>query len=311
MISSNKWGLNRKTFKQVASLHNKKFDVPHKIDAPEHCMLGADYWNEYSVKDYNYEYNSWGFRGQDYEQHIGKLVNICIGDSNGVNIGGPMEHSWAFQLSQKFDIPTLNYAIDGLCFYDFGMLLDKAKTFFKINKVFVQYNFFDNQERQGTHSVIPIYNNSNINSKIDVLKKYCWIQGAYWQFDPPWTFIDDELALLYEHFPDAHNYLNNFKLDWKQIDYRAALSSNVLATEYQKIAGTDWISYAKFIELLVVDPEFLMNQFSNSDDVRLIKEYLNIHVSKLLLTNRDGWHMSQQLNQSLADYFYQQATKTH
>lgn len=311
MLVNNKWGINRQAFKQLCRFHGKTVLPPHKLDGPAACMLGADYWHTYPIRDYDYTYNAWGWRGQDYQQYEGQLINICIGDSNTVNLGGPVEHSWPFLLSKYFDIPTLNFGLDGACFYDFNPILERARQSFKINKIFVLYNLFDQDQEPVNHSVLAVPNSSKIDTKINILKNHCWVQGAHWQFDPAWSFFKDELKCLYEHFPDAHDYMSGVDLDWKAIDYDSAVTSKVLAEEYQKIAGGDWIDYSKFIELLIVDPKLLLNQYQDQQDQRLILEYLDVHVAKLLLTNRDGWHMSRQLNQSLADYFYQQATKKY
>lgn len=304
-----KWGIRRGTLKNQIALHNKTFDTPHKTDSPERCLLGSSYWHNYPIKNYNYQYNSWGFRGEDYEQYIGQTVNICVGDSTTVNLGGPVEHSWPYLLSKYFDIPTLNFGMDGACFYDFVEMYEKIKEFFKIDKIFVLYNLFDHDQEKHPHSTAAILNNAIIDTKINVLKKHCWLQGCYWQFDPPQTFFNDELSCLYEHFPAAHDYMSRVVLNWKNIDYQLAVTNEIFIDKYQEIAGVDWISYSKFIELLIIDPNYLLNLFHHVHDRRLILEFLRDHVCKLLLTNRDGWHMSGQVNQSLADYFYQQTTK--
>ena len=306
---NNLWGVPRQTYKLLSRSHNKTFLPPYKTDSPEQCTLGPSYWNNYSNKNYNYTFNSWGFRGEDYEQYLEQEVNICIGDSTTVNLGGPIEHSWPYQLSEYFNIPTLNISIDGCCFYDFDAMIKRVKTYYKVNKIFVLYNLYDNDTEWG-NSVSLLRNNSDISTKINALKNHCWIHGAYWQFDPPWTFFKDELTCLYEHFPEAHDYFRNFKMEWKNIDYVSAISSEMLNTEYQKIAGSNWISYSKFIELLIISPDYLLIHFTNPMDKKLILEFLTSYVSKLITTNRDGYHMSELSNRLLADYFYKQTLIT-
>jgi len=77
------------------------------IDHPDHC-IDIEWFTNYPIQDFDYKYNSRGFRGPEYDQYIGKPVNICLGDSFTINLGGPIEHSWPSLLQEKFDIPCLN-----------------------------------------------------------------------------------------------------------------------------------------------------------------------------------------------------------
>ena len=89
------------------------------MDTPgESKGSSRDFW-EYPIQDFDYQFNSWGFRGEDFEQYIGEKVNICLGDSMAVNIGGPVEHSWPSQLAEHFDIPTLNFGMVAFVMYSF------------------------------------------------------------------------------------------------------------------------------------------------------------------------------------------------
>lgn len=294
----------------VCRLHNKTLRPPAFTDTPEICQLGPDYWHRYPIRDYSYEFNSWGFRGDDYRRFQGELVNVCIGDSNTINLGGPIEHSWPYLLGEKFDIPTLNFGINQACFYEFQSMVTHARMNFKINKVFVLYNLYDNdQEPLPGSTAVSLPNNSKSQTKIDLLKTHCWLHGAHWQFDPPWTFFRDDLECLYQHFPDAHDYLKTVKLDHQDIDIELLLSIDTLRSKYLELAGASWIPYEKFCELFLLGANIV--QFFDSDlDKRLVQEFVLGHLRpamvKMTLTNRDGWHMSRRVNQALADYFYQQ-----
>ncbi len=291
-------------WKNLRRFCNRSFPPPFKTDSPERCSLGEEYWHAYPENSYTYNFNSWGWRDCDFLQYIKEntdiKVNICIGDSFTMNIGGPAEHSWPYLLSKKLSTPTINIGVDCLTLLHYQNVVTKFKKLLNVDRVFLLYNLYDNLDI--TNRIITV---QEIQQKVKLLKNHCRIPGAYWQFDPPWTIFKDELPYLYEHFPGAHNYMRNVNLDWKNINYQLAMTSQVLANEYQKIAGVNWVNYSKFIELLIVDPKYLFSQFHNSDDQRLIREYLNEYVSKLLLTNRDGWHMSCRVNQALADHFYQ------
>ena len=70
-------------FKRSSNYTNKYsgFDTPG-FSSPD--------FNEYPIQDFDYQFNSWGFRGPEYDQYVGKAVNICLGDSFTVNVGGPV-----------------------------------------------------------------------------------------------------------------------------------------------------------------------------------------------------------------------------
>ena len=96
---------------------NEYLSVPNMInyqgqycgtDSPGKSSCSLRDFKEYPIQDFDYKFNSWGFRAEDFEQYLGDKVNICLGDSITVNIGGPVEHSWCGQLAEYFDIPTLN-----------------------------------------------------------------------------------------------------------------------------------------------------------------------------------------------------------
>ena len=312
MTWRNKWGINKKTFRVLCQLHNVNTVPPHRIDSPDTCHFGTDYWHNYPVQDYSYQYNAWGLRGTDYEHMAGQEVNICIGDSMTVNLGAPVEHSWPSLLSQRLPEPTLNYGIDGLCFYDFNMILDKAREYFRIKRIFVLYNLFDHDEETIANIVQPVVHNSKIDAKLNILKQHCWVQGAHWQFDPPWSFFSNELPALYEHFPEAHDYMRGLELDHSQLAVALLLKQPLLRTNYANMAGASWISFEQFCHT-VVSGGNVLEHFESQVDQRMVTEYLQGYflpvMRQALLTNRDGYHMSRQLNQALANYFYQSVIK--
>ena len=296
-----KWDVARHTLRKLAKLHNQTFDPPFATDMPERCLFGHDYWHQYPVKDYRYTYNSWGFRGPDYEQYLGQRINACIGDSATLNLGGPIEHSWPSQLAKYFDIPTLNFGIDGLSYYEMLGIAQKIHSLFDVDKVFVLYNIYDgNQELMA--QTIPIYNNFNVADKIKAFQNYCWIYGACWQFDPPWTFEKDDLKCLYDFFPEAHDFLVPARALVPQNMLPLLINVGDLRSRYLAVSGSDWPSYEQFCMLMVEDPN-ISQQFAMGTDRRLIREFIHDHVYRYLLSNRDGWHFSRYANQLLAEYF--------
>tara|TARA_Y100001937_G_scaffold122040_1_gene181767 strand:+ start:644 stop:1348 length:705 start_codon:yes stop_codon:yes gene_type:complete len=109
-------------------------------DAPDSEFISKDQWTTYKIQNFDYKFNSWGFRGPEYKDYLGNKVNICLGDSYTVNIGGPIEHSWASQLSKKFDIPTLNLGVSGAGNDTIKLIYENACKIFDVQNTFVMYS---------------------------------------------------------------------------------------------------------------------------------------------------------------------------
>lgn len=119
------------------------------LDKQERCLLGKHYWKNYSIQDFDYYFNSWGFRGPDYASLLGKPVNICLGDSFTVNMGGPVEHGWVYQLAKNFTIPTLNFGMDGASNDALKIVCNRAKKIFDVKNIFVMYSFLHRRLDKG------------------------------------------------------------------------------------------------------------------------------------------------------------------
>lgn len=281
------------------------FTPPFATDSPERCMLGSAYWHTYPIRDYEYHYNSWGFRGNDYEQYRGKKIIACVGDSATINLGGPIEHSWPYHLSKYFDLPVLNFGIDALSYYDMHTIVDKARSLFKVDKIFVLYNIFEAEKHSFTN-LVPVYSNFHATDRLGLFKRHCWIHDAIWQFDPPWTFSDEDLQILYQHFPEAHDFLKGAALVIPDHMLGFLTADACLNLQYQEIAGKDWPCYSDFCQA-IYRGQSIKQMFASNIDQQLIIEFVRVHLSRRLLTNRDGWHLSDHANQLLAKYFYNAA----
>ena len=67
--------------------------------------LETDYPNrfqEYGPEDITYKFNKYGFRSDEFEDD-GRDNILSVGDSFTMCIGVPIEHSWSYMLSKKFD----------------------------------------------------------------------------------------------------------------------------------------------------------------------------------------------------------------
>ena len=123
-------------FKKYSNFEGKTLDA----DTPDSKFISSNQWSAYKIQNFDYKFNSWGFRGPEYKGYIGNKVNICIGDSYTVNLGGPLEHSWVSQLSKKFNIPTLNLGVSGAGNDAIKLIYENACKIFDIQNTFVMYS---------------------------------------------------------------------------------------------------------------------------------------------------------------------------
>lgn len=83
------------------------------IDSPEDC-LGKTHFEQYPHKVL-YQYNSRGFRDQEWPDSMEELTNAiwCVGDSFTVGLGSPVEHTWPWILQKQTNQRTINVSMDG------------------------------------------------------------------------------------------------------------------------------------------------------------------------------------------------------
>jgi len=183
------------------------------------------WFEQYPVQDFDYQYNSWGFRGPEYNEFVGTAVNICLGDSFTVNLGGPIEHSWASQLQEYFNLPTLNLGMDGAGNDAIRIVYDRAIKLFDVQHTFVMYSYFHRRlkDNEFTHYTLPTFNgrhakaslHSNEENFLYFEKQY--IEDAHETFLPKWCYQNTELTYikLYDNF----DYPDGGRGKWTNRDY--------------------------------------------------------------------------------------------
>ena len=269
-----------KYFKKSANYSNNTSGLDH----PDQSYRTTEDWHAYPVQDFDYQFNSWGFRGPEYEQHIGKPVNICLGDSFTVNLGGPIEHSWCSQLTEHFDIPTLNLGMDGAGNDAIRLVYDRACDLFDVQNTFVMYSYLhrrlvDNEFTQQGYS-----NSENCEFFLEHR-----ILNAFECALPSWNWINEEkqfLSNLEIYFFDIPNVL--YFSDYQTID-RKFVNKDL----YNNFRGNDWPTLEQFVQGAEPHLDMLTKEFGK-------------FVSSLIYKNRDGQHMNQETNKIYADYFYNQ-----
>jgi hypothetical protein len=241
-------------------------------------------FNEYPIQDFDYQFNSWGFRGPEYDQYVGKAVNICLGDSFTVNVGGPVEHSWCSELAKHFDIPTLNLGMDGAGNDAIKLVYTRACKLFDVQDTFVMYSFLHRRLINGEFSQDVNKDNKNfeyflkqrISNVIEcALPLWCWSAEEK-------QFLS-ESGIYFLDIPVVLNFSDNQSIDRRFI----------IKESYNNLRGPDWPSLKEFVNGADPHPDMFTKQFGN---------FLSNH----LYTNRDGHHMNYNANKKYANYLYQQ-----
>jgi hypothetical protein len=252
------------------------------LDQPDRSNRTNQEWHAYPVQDFDYQFNSWGFRGPEYTQYIGKPVNICLGDSFTVNVGGPIEHSWCSQLALHFDTPTLNLGMDGAGNDVIRLVYDRACKLFDVQNTFVMYSYLHRRLVDNEFEQEVLDDSENFNYFLEHR-----IPNVFECALPDWTYSKEEkqfLSKLEIYFLSKSLYFLEYQtIDRKFID----------KDSYNNLRGNNWPTLEQFVQGAEPHPDMLTKEFGQ-------------FISSLIYKNRDGHHMNQETNKIYADYFYNQ-----
>ena len=83
------------------------------LDSPEECRDKK--WFKQYPYHVEYQYNSRGFRDQEWPDSVEQLKNSiwCIGDSFTVGMGSPLTHTWHWLLQQQTGRRVINISMNG------------------------------------------------------------------------------------------------------------------------------------------------------------------------------------------------------
>jgi len=269
-----------KYFERSSNYTNKFSGLDNAIDS----NISSRDFVDYPIQDFDYQYNSWGFRGPEYEQYIGKPVNICLGDSFTVNLGGPVEHSWCSQLAKHLDIPTINLGMDGAGNDAIQLVYSRACRVFDVQNTFVMYSYLhrrliDNAFRQSIHEDkenFEYFLEQRISNVVE-----CALPG--------WCWTENEREFLKEqgiYFLDVSNVLY-------YSDYQTVNRKLINKESYNNLRGTDWPTVEEFVNGADPHPDMFKKEFGQ-------------FISHFVYTNRDGHHLNYNTNKEYADYLYTQ-----
>ena len=114
----------------------------------------------------SYKYNQYGFRYDNFDNYLNKLVDIAVGCSFVEGVGMPAESIWPSLIEQRTKIPCLNFGVGGGSTDTVARVITNIASLFKIRTVYV---LWPNLERFEIYNdVIEII--TPMNSKIE----YIW-----------------------------------------------------------------------------------------------------------------------------------------
>jgi len=251
------------------------------VDHPDQSYRTTKKWHAYPIQDFDYKFNSWGFRGPEYAQFVGKSVNLCLGDSFTVNVGGPIEHSWCSQLALHFDIPTLNLGMDGAGNDAIRLVYERACKIFDVQNTFVMYSFLHRRLKNNDFIQLGYLDDKE---NINYFEKNM-IQDAIYTFLPSWCWDEEELDYLQNrHKNNLYNLPHSKSLSYTQMSKKM----------YNLLKGIDWVPYDEFTKGIT-------NETMQDDEIFISdigKRWDNV--------NRDGLHLNQSANKIVADFLWSQ-----
>lgn len=233
----------------------------------------------------NYSFNSWGFRGPEYDQYVGQAVNICLGDSFTVNVGGAIEHSWCSQLAEQLDIPTLNLGIDGAGNDTLHLVHNRACKLFNVQNTFVMYSYLHRRLKDGEFVQIvedddenfTYFNQQRLDNAIE-----CAL--------PMWNWSQSEKDFL----NSKKLYFFNCKLYFS--DHQHIDRKHIAKQSYFNLQGPDWPSLEDFQNGADPHPDMLTKEFGEL-----------VHYT--VYCNSDSHHNNFYVNKIYANYLYEQWSK--
>ena len=266
------------------------------MDTPDRGIRKNKDWYAYPIQDFTYQFNSWGFRGPEYVEHIGKPVNICLGDSFTVNVGGPIDHSWSSQLAEHFDIPTLNLGVDGAGNDAIRLVYDRACKLFNVQDTFVMYSFF-HRRLHDNYNFIQGGAGDEENFRYFLKHR---IPNVY-ECTLPWyclTSVDklklNDLSIYY--YGTGGIYMKHRE----QVDLNR--KEFVHKEWFNALRGGSWPTYKQFISGADPHPDMLTEEFGT---------FLSPAFYVTTYSNRDGFHLNQKYNKIYAEYLYNQWKKNN
>lgn len=295
------FGLKKSLWRHLLSHRNKTFDSVgrDKFYRENNVPFVTKYSKLHPVQNFSYTFNSWGLRDNvDYDEYYKQPVILCIGDSFTLNVGGPMEHSWPHLLGKMLNLPAVNCGVIRLGPESYHNVAEKLQNYFDVKHLFCMYNLHGDEIVDQMH-----VNGVETEKKIQVLKSYEWPTGSHVVFDPPWVWSEEQLKIIYSHFPDAHEYLKDISVNVADIPYASFMC--LVENDYKDMATSKWPSLENIYQHLTIHND--ASTLIGKPDWYWFKKAILPKCKNYFYRSRDYRHLSKLSNQMVADCFYNRA----
>jgi hypothetical protein len=255
-----------------------------------------------------YEYNSRGFRDQEWPDTIDELKNSvwCIGDSFTVGLGSPVEHTWPYIVGKQLNRRVINVSMDGASNEWIARRATDIYNEVTPTNMIVMWSYFhrressdenltDEQRRQYTNK-LPDDIDATVASIIDATSDF-------------------------DNFLDCVNKVSQLDVDCIHFFIPYEFQAQQLLSLWDEIKGVDWPDFPPVtIEEYNQLPDFIINEISSihksaernlkqlfdatnlasSEQLKVMLNYHKKAVPRLDLA-RDGHHFDLLTSQWVAD----------
>jgi hypothetical protein len=127
--------MNLDHIKDLTARQNSTITPPFVLDSPEKCLLGVKHWNQHEWQNFDYRYNSDGFRT---EYNLPRANIIAVGDSFTEHWGGPVNEQYSKHIKED----VINLGVDGAGNDTIADIVKWSVNKFQPKTIIVMYSYF-------------------------------------------------------------------------------------------------------------------------------------------------------------------------
>jgi len=199
--------MNLNHIKDLVARQNSTITPPFVLDSPEKCLLGVKHWNQHEWQNFDYKYNSDGFRTTYYDSGI-----VAIGDSFTEGWGAPIEQ----QFTKHIGKDVINLGVDGAGNDAIADIVNWSVNKFNPHTVIVMYSYFHryNGEKQFQADCTNDYQNAlrfikAVNSIRETCDRHHSLNAKVKLIEtciPDDLYLEDEIDIIDNIIPNRVRY---------------------------------------------------------------------------------------------------------
>lgn len=179
---------------------NKTITPPFVLDSPSKCLLGVKHWNQHQWQNFDYKYNSDGFRTTYYDSGI-----IAVGDSFTEQWGGPETEQWTKHTGKDI----INLGVDGAGNDTIADIVAWGVEKFKPTTVIVMYSYF--HRYNGTKQFMADCADDYVNclrfiKAVNKIRTHCNNIKLIETCIPDDLYLAEEVEIIEQLIPDRITY---------------------------------------------------------------------------------------------------------